>query len=309
MASFSSNRAVAQNPVALPRPLDRNLAGGQAPEDDYDKDAFAALKETLSAYGLESLTQFAYDALVDGKSEAEIIRDLRTTPEFAARFPAIIERQKAGLPAISPSEYIAYERQAGQLMRAAGLPQGFYDSPSDFTKVLAGDTSLAELQQRIELARDAAYRAPKETTDALRSLYGLSDGDLTAIWLDPDVAQPLLEQRFNAAQIAGTATRTGFGNLAASEAEALVRQGVTDSQAAEGFGTLASSRELFGTMPGEADGTITRAEQIGAAFSNDAAAKTRIEAKKRKREAEFSGGGSVLDSQQGVTGLQETSRR
>ena len=41
-------------------------------------------------------------------------------------------------------EYLATERSYRQIMQEAGVPTGFYDQTSDFTKFLASDISPAE---------------------------------------------------------------------------------------------------------------------------------------------------------------------
>jgi hypothetical protein len=277
--------------------------------DAGQRDAYATVMDVLKQYGLESLAGFVFTSMANSLSEAEILQGIRKTPEFQARFPAIAEREKAGLPALSPGEYVQYEQQATQLMRAAGLPKGFYDTPSDFTQFLSGDVSVAELQDRIQMGQQAMYEAPPEARAALKQQYNLSDGDITAYFLDPGKADPLLKQQWTAAQINGAAARTGFGMGSTAEAERLAKLGVTVSQAEQGYGQLVAGKELYGNLPGEHGDTIDRATQVGAALGGDAAAKQRIARKSQSRTAEFSGGGQVATTSNGATGLSDTSRR
>src|SRR5437867_2701415 len=99
-------------------------------------DAFASLKDLLDRYGLPSLTDWAWQQLVGGKSEAEITLSLYDQPAFQQRFPAIAARRASGLNAITPAEYVSYETQARQMFQAAGFPPSFYDQPDDFTAYL-----------------------------------------------------------------------------------------------------------------------------------------------------------------------------
>jgi hypothetical protein len=109
---------------------------------------------------------------------------LPQTPEYKQRFAANDVRIKAGLPALSPQEYIATERAYRQVMSAAGLPTGFYDQNSDFTNFIAKDISATELKQRVDVATEAVNQAPKESLDYMKQWY--NTGDLIAFALDPD---------------------------------------------------------------------------------------------------------------------------
>lgn len=272
----------------------------------FSGDAFATIKGILADYGLESLAGFVRDSLVEGKSEAEIMFELRDRPEFKAEFPEIELRKKEGLAALSPGEIVSYRARARQLFRAAGLPEGFYDSKDDFTRFLVNDVSLAELNDRIQLGRTAMFTSTREEIEVLRRDYLgtglLGEGDLIAFFLDPERAQPLLEKQAAAAKIGGAAKRTGFGATTRGQNERLAELGVTPGQAEQGFGGLVESRQLFSPIDRGED-VITTEEQLGAAFEGNAASRRKIEQRRRKRQAAFEGGGSVATTQQGVTGL------
>ncbi len=202
---------------------------------------------------------------------------------------------------------MAYERQARQLMRAAGLPQGFYDSDEDFTTFLTGDLSIAELGDRVTMAANAAFRMPAEARNALTQ-WGMGPGDLTAFWIDPDKAQPLLERKYVAAQLAGASQRSGYGNLFEDEATNLATLGVTAEQAEQGFGKLYESAELFQSLDNTED-QISKNEQLGATFGGDARAQRRIAQRQRKRQAQFEMGGGFASAQTGLVGLGESGDR
>jgi hypothetical protein len=266
--------------------------------------AFELVKGQLAQYGLDSLSTFVYNEIVAGRSSDEVVRDLRGTPEFQKRFPAIGEREKKGLPAISPGEYVSYEKQATQLMRAAGLPAGFYDSPDDFHALLAADVSPSELNSRIDLARQASYNIPADVSNRLYSQFGISpgSGSLTAFFLDPDRAAPLLQRNYDAAKIGAAADRAGYG-LSDPQAAQLALQGVTDAQAAQGFTALQHDQSLFQGLPGQGERTISQTEQLGALFGGDDAAQDQIDQRRRQRQAQFQDGGGYAATQKGVAGL------
>jgi hypothetical protein len=138
---------------------------------------------------------------------------------------------------------------------------------------------------------------------ALRNQFGLGDGDLAAYFLDPNRAQPLLQRTYNAAQIAGAGTRTGY-NVNADQDYRLVDQGVTAAQAQSGFSTLQQSQELFNPLTGHSnEGAITTDQQLGAAFGGNAADQQQIDRRRQQRQAEFQDGGAFAANQQGMSGL------
>lgn len=272
------------------------------------RDAYAIIVDVLGQYGLGSLSQWAIEQLQGGLSANEVIIALRDRPEFRQRFRAIFERQEAGLTPMSPQEVVAYERQAAERMRLAGLPEGFYDQSDDFVRFLGNDVSIVELQGRIDLARTAAFEAPAEVKDELQRMYGVGDGDLTAFFLDEKRALPLLQQRYVAAQTSGVATRSGFGQLDRAEAERLAALGVSEQEAEQGFGALVRGKELFGALPGSREDTISRQEQLGAVFGSDERAAQRVEQRARKRVGSFQGGGSFATDKEGFAGFGTANR-
>ena len=102
----------------------------------------------------------------NGMSADTIAIELQNTSEYKQRFGANDARVKAGLPALSPSEYLATERSYRQIMQAAGMPLGFYDdSPNDFSRWLEMDVSPTEVKARVDAASEAINNAlPKPWT-------------------------------------------------------------------------------------------------------------------------------------------------
>lgn len=262
------------------------------------RNALATLTQILQQYGLGSLASWAWNEIVQGASEPQILLDMMNTPEFKQRFPAIAARQKAGLPPISPGDYVNYEAQATQMMRAAGLPAGFWDSPSDFTSLISSDVSLNELQQRVQLASQAAFQVPGDVRAVLQRDYGITAGDLAANFLDPKQAEPVLQRKFTAAQIGGAAWRTGYGSTR-SEDEYLTDLGVSATQAQQGFNQLTGQRQLFSSLPGENTTGIGRDQQLGAEFAGNASDQEAITRRANQRVGVFSGGGGFGNTQQG----------
>jgi hypothetical protein len=142
------------------------------------------------------------------------------------------------------------------------------------------------------------------TKAELQRLYGLQDSDLAAFFLDPErFQQSDAIRKAEAAKIASEARRQAGISLEATQAEALAREGVTRDTAQQGFATISEQEGLFqAQMQGEE--AITQAEQIGAVFGTNAAARKKITERRRRRTAQFEeGGGFAGGTTSGITGL------
>lgn len=215
------------------------------------RDAFVAISNLFNTYGLGSLAGKIYDYVKNGYSADTITILLQETPEYKKRFAGNEARRKAGLNVLSPAEYIATENSYRQIMSQAGLPKGFYDSTEDFAKFIGNDMAPTELKERVDLATQATILGPPEFRRALKQM-GLSDGDMTAYWLDQSRALPHLAKFAATAQIGAEALERGFA-FDRRYAENLATQGVTAEQAAQGyaqigqeFGTLSSLGNIYG---------------------------------------------------------------
>src|SRR5690242_18300662 len=120
----------------------------------YSQDAFAYLSSIFASYGLSSLAPAIKNFLTQGYGTDTVALLLQETPEYKQRFAANDARIKAGLPALSPAEYLSVESAYRQVMSAAGVPKGFYDQPSDFQKWIADDVSPTEIKGRVDAATD-----------------------------------------------------------------------------------------------------------------------------------------------------------
>lgn len=259
-----------------------------------------------------ALTEFAEKAWRDYNSGVpieQILADLRATPEYAARFPGMVALRQAGRP-VSESTYLDLERSYVQVARQFDLPPGFYDSPDDFGRLIGGEVSPAEYQRRLTdwQAYERDTRDPVAAEELGRQFaaegFAVSDGDFLAAVIDPTRAVTSIERRLAAGQIGTEAVRAGYGQLAIDVGLRLADQGVTQQQARQGFDVLAGSTELFGQLPGET-GTETfgQAEQLGAVFGTDSAARRRIETQRARRAAVFGEGGGTALGRSGIVGL------
>jgi len=272
-------------------------------------DATAYLRELLRGYGLEALLPWALDQVQRGQSDTEIVQSMRQTPEFQQRFPAIAAREKAGLPPISPAEYVAYEAQATQLMRSYGLPSGFYDQPEDFSNLLAADVSVDELNKRIQQGYDRVMTLPAEVRATFRDYYGANgDSAIAAYFLSPDRATPILIEQAAAAAVGGIGKRFGF-DIGRGTAEDAAKMGVTEQSAQQNLGQLAQQRDLYRETVNDTTDLSADVEGVKAAFGLDAESVAKVRGRLESRQAQFQGGDAFQTTQQGAQGLGTANRR
>jgi len=242
-------------------------------------DAYEMLKAKLAEWGIDDLGDDVINTLVQGYSPDVATLVIQDTPQYKKRFAANDARIKAGLPALSPAEYVSTERSYISTLRKYGLPQGFYDQPEDFQKWLAADVSPEEMDQRANVARQAYVDASQDVKDQWQQLYGLTPGDAVATFLDEKTAVNLLNKRAQAVTVSAEAERAFRGKyqLSASRAEELVNGGVSQEQAQGGFADVASrlNRDQFlGRLAGE---DFTQREAENEVMLNDASAKAERE--------------------------------
>lgn len=200
--------------------------------------AAAIIKAALAAWGLSTLYGKAVQLLKTGLSEDAVTIELEETPEFKTRFAGNETRRKAGLPVLSPGDYLQLEDTYRQVMRNYGLPTGFYDQPSDLANFIGSDVSPQELDARAKAAQhfvdniaDPAYK------QVFQQYYGLTSGDAIAAVLDPKRALPLVQQQINAAGIGTAAGHQGL-SVDKTRAEQLATLGVDESAAQKGYSTI-----------------------------------------------------------------------
>lgn len=294
--------APAPAPPSAPSPIP---VVGETPEEKNkrNQDALATIRGVLDQYGLGSLADWAWPLVQQDFGPTYILQELRNQPAFKARFPGIEARAKAGLPPLSPADYVATEARYDAVLHEAGLTNMF-DRNDLYLKWIVGDVSAGEAADRAKAAYQAAMGESLEVRSELVRIFG-SDaaGVATAYWLDPTNALPKIQQRLAAGQIAGGAVRSGFSLLTREEAEELSSLGVTGDQAQQGFGDLAQKAPLFISLPGENADTIDRSTQIGAEFKGNAAAQKTIEDRAASRRGQVNAGAAYVVGAKGVGGL------
>lgn len=249
------------------------------------------MAEMLRTWGLEQLIPDLTRLITEGYTQDQLSYQLAQTDAYKRRFAGNEQRRAAGLPVLSPREYIETERSYRQIMQSAGLPAGFYDQHEDFLKFIAEDKSPTEIQHRVDLAVQKVGAMTDEQRAYALQTFSLGEQDLLTHFLDPERALPLLEKTARGMQVAGAAYRQGLGTSAERALE------LGSSQQAENaeylYGQVAENTregqrlaQIYGDDYGQAD-----AEDE--AFFGTASARRKRRKLAEKEQASFSGSGGL----------------
>lgn len=207
-----------------------------------ERDAFALVRYTFQQYGLDELVPAIESMMKNdvGPREAEV--RLKTDPEYnyekdatgkfdynkpkgyAKRFAGNTARTKAGLNALSESEYLSIEDSYSQILRSYGQ-QGLFGADATTKRakaaeLIGSDISPVELKDRVELAVNRVQNADPNIKRAFASYYpGLEDADLVSFLLNPKENLATLTEKVKASEIAGAAFEFGFNPGAPTESQ------------------------------------------------------------------------------------------
>lgn len=249
-----------------PRPTPNPGHAASPPLTHSQQSVFALMEQTLQSWGLGSLTNDLRKLIIGGDTSPDTLAlALSQTKAYKIRFAGNEARIKAGLPELTPAQYIATEEQYRNILRQYGLPKGFYDDKKSTDKLIGGDVSPTEFNDRVQAAADLVYNSPPEAQRAWDQFYGGGKGGAIAAILDPKKAAPLVEKQVLAAQIGGAALAQGL-HTTAHRAEEFAADGVTLQQAQKAYADIATRLQAdtaaahrFGTTFGlkdEEDATL-----------------------------------------------------
>lgn len=209
--------------------------------------AFDQMNAMLKEHGLESFAPIIRDLILDGTTDtSQLNLALQETNEWKQRFAGNEKLKAAGLPVLSVAEYLATERSYAQVMKNYGLPEGFYNDPSDFAGFIGNSVAPSEVQSRVQAYADIAKREDPAIIGQLKSM-GMSEGDILAHFMDPERAWPMLERKYRQVTLGAAARRQG---LTANEGflGRLADAGVTEQQAQQGYGLISEQLPTMGRL-------------------------------------------------------------
>lgn len=259
-----------------------------APLNPEQTSAQGIIRDYLRQWGLEALMPDLNRLIREGLGAEAITLQLRETSAYKERFAANARREAAGLPVLSPAEYLAAEDAYRQVMRTYGLPASFYDQASDFHEFLAKDVAPEEVNARASAAQQTWLTTDQAMRDTWRSFYGLTDGAAIASILDPDRALPIVQRMVTAAQLGATAARNG---LAADRGrfESYADRGISADEAADGFAQIGQTLSTDQAIARRFGQTFTQAEAEAARITGTASAQRKQRELAQSEQALFDG--------------------
>jgi len=271
--------------------------------------ASGMMSQYLDFYGLgpdnpdTDLTSFVSNMVNRGMPVSAVLAQLRMTPEYGIRFPAQKARRELGLAPLSETDYINLETGYRQLAQTAGIDDQFV-TVTDITRLLTNDVSLNEWQSRITLAEEAATTADAETIASIKEMYGFTEGDITALYLESDKIKSVVDARRKLTG-AGLATRadkilgtTTARNVKADLGALLERANIQQRELASVLTPISGlTTQLLGEQE-MSGGTLTRG-----AFNLDPASAGALRRRRQSRVAQFAGQTGPMATSAGITGM------
>jgi hypothetical protein len=217
---------------------------------------------------------------------------------------------------MSVTNYMQYQTQAMAMERAAGLPQNFIDKET-IGKLVGANVSTIELGARINDAVSLAYQSTPEQRQMFNQYFGsqyhfagmgqqdakVTTGQIAAVLLDPQRAEPLIHEQITAAQIGGTGVTAGLGAISRPLAMQLAQAGITQSQALSGFqqiGPLAPlEKDLVGLGKDKSQEAVNVNQLAESQFLGQSQATRAIQVAQEIRKAPFTGGGGFTTGARG----------
>lgn len=300
------DRAVQAAKDAGIKPPDKPVTDNEPPvvedtkKEEIDKDtrdAFALLKAEFERYGLGELADIIAGYMRDGLTPNEAVLKLRQTSQYQTRFAGNTIRIKAGLNALSESEYLALENSYTETLKAYGqagvLGMDTATRRSKMANLIGGDVSAVEFKDRISNVVDRVVNSDPAIKNTLKSFYNIQDDDLVSYFLNPDENLPKLKEKVTSAEIGAAAIGQGL-QTSRDAAIALAQFGVTKDQAQEGYqaiGTILPTATKLGEIYKD---TYTQDIAEQEVFKGLASAQRKRQQLASLEEAQFSGSSGRL---------------
>jgi len=240
-------------PIDSPTPVKTTVPAGVSVEQ---RDAFAALANLFTSYGLGDLSSTLTDLMTAGETASGALVKLKYSKEinpktqlpynaaYTARFAGNAARVAKGLNALSEAQYISNEDAYAETLKAYGLGNMLSTdrtaNQKKFADYIANDVSSSEFANRIKTASDNIINADPQIMKTFQQYYGgLTTSDLVSYFLAPDETLPMLQQKVTASEIGTAAQEQGLGVTDKARAEYLTKMGINQASAISGYQNVA----------------------------------------------------------------------
>jgi hypothetical protein len=231
--------------------------------DGKQSDAFAALIDLFTSYGLGDLSGTITDLMTAGESSSGALVKLKYSKEinpktqlpynaaYTARFAGNASRVSKGLNALTEAQYISNEDAYAETLRAYGLGNMLSTdrtaNQKKFADYIANDVSSTEFANRIKTASDSVINADPQVMKTFQQYYGgLTTSDLVSYFLAPDETLPMLQQKVSASEIGTAAQEQGLGTTDKARSEYLAKMGVNQ---AGGMSAISGYQNIADVLP------------------------------------------------------------
>jgi hypothetical protein len=223
-------------------------------QDNYATSGWEALKQLFRDNGMAELADTIADSLKkNGDNDALVYEDLRESDAYKIRFKGNFDRLAAGKNFLSEGTYIQQENMYASILANNGVTG--LANRDNYSKFIANDVSVDELENRFTLAYDRVTKAvsaeDKTLLAELKKMYpGVNDNELATSLLLGKEGSKFLNTRINVAEIKASEAEVGIKSTIGAEALAgkVGREGVKaglEKTAAQKSGFESASR-MFG---------------------------------------------------------------
>ena len=309
----NGNNNPANNQAAIDAAVAKALAASKAQSDalaaqlkaEKDAEKMAGkmkasdrLTALFTSYGLGGLASFINKRIMDDVTEEMVLLELYDQPEYKVRFPGMASL-RGKKRTITEKEYMDIEKQMTQTARFFDLPTGFYDNPDDFGKLIGGEVSAKEYQDRLQVGQDLARSMSPGAKAQLQEFYNVGEGGITAYILDPDRALSLIQKQAKAAQFVGFGREKGFKleGITAAQAEQLAGTEayakLSAQQLQQALGQAAQLRQTQSRLTGIEGETYDENQALQAVIEGSPEAILASQQRAQREGARFGGGGGL----------------
>jgi hypothetical protein len=179
------------------------------------------LRQVFIDNGLEELAGIIAELAQDNLDAPTVIyEELRKTDVYKARFKGNFERAAKGLTLLTEGEYLNQEMEYAKTLTAYSA--GTLANRDTYAKMIAGDISPIELDDRFTVAYDRVTKAAsgqdKALLNELKKMYpGVTNNELATSILLGSEGSKYLNTKINVAEIRAAETEVGIKSALGAE--------------------------------------------------------------------------------------------
>lgn len=316
-AQVEADRQAAAGAAAREEALRAQLSQQQSMQATQRQSAFDFIRTQAENLGLGvSIADRIIDFVAQkGYTPEAINLAIQDTPEFKSRFAGIQKYKEnfasdiaAGKKAVqpTPAEYIAYEKQAQNVLNRFGLAD--LANQETYAELIGSDVSIVEVTDRITDVYDRIQNADDVLKTQLATYFPkYQTADFARALLTgktPDDMASQLKKRLTTAEIASEASRAGLA-VGEERATQLQAMGVSRTLARTGYAKIAEQQSTLEKL-----GSIYQQDVAGLQTELEAEQFQGLASQRRKKlteteQAAFAGRAGTTQvslSQQGTAG-------